>query len=94
ATRPTILVRRIIDADNSCLFNAIGYTLRRSRKVGTELRKMIAEAVRASPDTFTEAILGKEPEVYCSWIMDPKSWGGEIELSILSNKVPRDDGNR
>ncbi|CAN0100248.1 unnamed protein product [Laminaria digitata] len=81
------MVRRIIDADNSCLFNAVGYALRRKRKVGSELRQMITEAVRGSPEVYNEGILGKTPEEYCAWISDTKSWGGEIELSILSKKV-------
>eukprot|EP00752_Nemacystus_decipiens_P008647 g7721.t1 len=81
------MVRRIIDADNSCLFNAVGYVLRRKRKVGAELRRMITEAVREKPMEYNEGILGKQPEEYCRWISDPKSWGGEIELSILSQKL-------
>ncbi|CAM9835025.1 unnamed protein product, partial [Choristocarpus tenellus] len=84
-----IFVRRIIDADNSCLFNAVGYSLRRTRKVGAELRRLIVDAVRGSPDFYTEAMLGKAPEEYCSWIINPSSWGGEIELSILNKKVRR-----
>lgn len=48
------MVRRIIDADNSCLFNAVGYVLRRKRKVGTELRRMITEAVREKPEVYNE----------------------------------------
>lgn len=47
-------MRRIIDADNSCLFNAVGYALRRKRKVGAELRQMITEAVRANPKVYNE----------------------------------------
>lgn len=84
---PSVIIRRIIDADNSCLFNAVGYALRRKRKVGSELRLMITEAVRGSPDVYNEGILGKSPEEYCKWILDTKSWGGEIELSILSKKL-------
>ncbi|CAN0261687.1 unnamed protein product [Ectocarpus sp. 12 AP-2014] len=95
ATAARIMVRRIIDADNSCLFNAVGYALRRKRKVGTELRQMITEAVRGSPEVYNEGILGKQPEEYCRWISDPKSWGGEIELSILSKKArTKDNGCR
>lgn len=52
---PSVIIRRIIDADNSCLFNAVGYALRRKRKVGSELRLMITEAVRGSPDVYNEA---------------------------------------
>jgi len=37
-----VMVRRVIDADNSCLFNAIGYLMEKDRKVGAKLRKIIA----------------------------------------------------
>jgi hypothetical protein len=40
--------------------------------------------VRARPGVFTEAVLGKPPSEYCSWILDDSKWGGEIELYILS----------
>lgn len=49
-----IMVRRIVDADNSCLFNAVGYVLRRKRKVGSELRRMITDAVRGNPYVYNE----------------------------------------
>ncbi|CAM9517675.1 unnamed protein product [Phaeothamnion confervicola] len=77
-------VRRVIDADNSCLFNAVGFCLHRSRRRGGELRAVIAAAVQAAPDVFTAAILGKEAGEYCAWIQDPAKWGGEIELFVLS----------
>lgn len=57
STAPKKMVRRIIDADNSCLFNAVGYGLRRKRKVGVELRQMITEAVRGSPEVYNEVIV-------------------------------------
>lgn len=37
-----VMVRRVIDADNSCLFNAIGYLMEKDRKVGAKLRRIIA----------------------------------------------------
>lgn len=36
------MVRRVIDADNSCLFNAVGYLMEKSNKVGPKLRGVIA----------------------------------------------------
>ena len=36
------------------------------------------------PDEYNEAILDKKPEDYCEWILCGDSWGGGIELSILS----------
>ena len=61
---PPKMVRRIIDADNSCLFNAVGYVLRRKRKVGTELRRMITEAVRERPMEYNE-VRRASPLVRC-----------------------------
>lgn len=47
-------------------------------------RRVIAEAVAADPDTYTEGLLEKTNEAYCAWILDKQRWGGGIELSILS----------
>jgi len=78
-------VRRIIDADNSCLFNSIGYILLDKSLVSApKLRRMVAQAVRDDPVTFTGAFLGKEPQDYIDFITDPKAWGGQIELLIFS----------
>lgn len=30
-------------------------------------------------------MLGKPNEEYCEWILKPDSWGGAIELAVLSN---------
>lgn len=43
------VVRRIIDSDNSCLFNAVGYVMERSRRKAQELRQVIARVVAADP---------------------------------------------
>ncbi|EFN51272.1 hypothetical protein CHLNCDRAFT_28255 [Chlorella variabilis] len=86
----TAVVRRIIDSDNSCLFNAVGYVTERSRKLAPRLRQVIADAVLADPFEWNEAVLGKEPAEYCRWIKDPNKWGGAIELSILSRHLGRE----
>lgn len=39
----TAIVRRIIDSDNSCLFNAVGYVMERSRAKAPALRRLIAQ---------------------------------------------------
>jgi ubiquitin thioesterase OTU1 len=48
------------------------------------MREIIANAVAADSDEYCEAILGKPNHEYCEWIMRPNSWGGAIELAILS----------
>lgn len=32
------------------------------------------DAVRRHPDTYSEAVLGKEREEYCRYILDPSKW--------------------
>ena len=49
-----------------------------------DLRQLIASVVMSDPDTYNEASLTKSGEDYCRWILDPSSWGGAIELSILA----------
>ncbi|KAL4448875.1 hypothetical protein ABPG77_007592 [Micractinium sp. CCAP 211/92] len=86
----TAVVRRIIDSDNSCLFNAVGYVAQHSRRLAPQLRHVIADAVLADPFEWNEAVLGREPADYCRWIRDPSKWGGAIELSILSRHLGRE----
>jgi ubiquitin thioesterase OTU1 len=47
----TVAVRRVIDSDNSCLFNAVGYVTSRSLREAPRLRRVIADAVAGG--TFT-----------------------------------------
>jgi ubiquitin thioesterase OTU1 len=49
------------------------------------MRQIIAESVSNDPDNYSEAILGKPNREYCRWILKPDSWGGAIELAVLSN---------
>jgi len=83
-----ILTRRIVPADNSCLFTSVDFVLHDGARVDTDamqsLRCIIADAVEADPVTYNEAFLGRPNYEYCIWIKDESSWGGAIELSILS----------
>lgn len=81
---PLHFIRRVINADNSCLFNAIGYVTHRDKTIAPRLRTLIASTVLNDPEQFTEGFLGKPPAEYSTWIKDTSKWGGEIELSILS----------
>lgn len=49
------------------------------------MREIIANAVNDDQVYFSEAVLGKPNADYCEWIRNPNSWGGAIEVSILSN---------
>ncbi|KAI1090592.1 OTU-domain-containing protein [Rostrohypoxylon terebratum] len=84
------LVLRVMPDDNSCLFNAVGGAL---HGYGTNpdqtfdaktLRRIVVEHILANPEKYSAVILGKNPETYCNTMLDPETWGGDIELSVLS----------
>lgn len=85
-----VVVRRVIPADNSCLFNAVGYVMENDKNKSSELRQVIATAVRSDTAHYNEAFLGKPNKEYCAWILDPEKWGGAIELSILADYYGRE----
>ena len=76
--------RVIIDADNSCLFNALGYCLCNNTTLSDKFRNMIIQDINNNTDIYTNDILGKERNEYCKWLKQNTSWGGEIEMNILS----------
>lgn len=77
------IIRKCIDADNSCLFNAINYCKNGiSKDPEQTLRHIVAaEILTASTDIYD---LERTPEAYAEWILDTNHWGGETELHILS----------
>ncbi|XP_057827523.2 OVARIAN TUMOR DOMAIN-containing deubiquitinating enzyme 2 [Cryptomeria japonica] len=84
------VVRRVIPSDNSCLFNAVGYVMEHDRNKSSELRQVIAATVASDTENYNEAFLAKSNEEYCAWILEPKNWGGAIELSILADYYGRE----
>ncbi|XP_017467721.1 PREDICTED: ubiquitin thioesterase OTU1 [Rhagoletis zephyria] len=82
-----ILLKKVVPADNSCLFTSIRFVL--NGKIDNEgsemMRHIIAQEVAADPQAYSDAVLGKSNAEYCAWIQRPDSWGGAIEVSILSN---------
>jgi ubiquitin thioesterase OTU1 len=79
------LVLRVMPDDNSCMFRALSSAVLGSALDGmTELRSVVAQTIQANPDLYTTGMLEKEPSAYCKWISREDSWGGGIELSILS----------
>ncbi|XP_053672438.1 ubiquitin thioesterase OTU1 [Anopheles nili] len=81
-----ILLKQVVPSDNSCLFTSIGYVL--TGKVDPEnsqyMREIIAGTVNSDKQEYNEGILGRPNDEYCAWILQPESWGGAIEVSILS----------
>ncbi|KAF9140387.1 ubiquitin-specific protease otu1 [Linnemannia schmuckeri] len=81
-----LLVLREVEDDNSCLFNAIAYTLDPSMKSNVQgLRQIVAKAIDANPDAYPDVVLGRPRKEYCDWIRKENSWGGAIELAIFSD---------
>ncbi|CAN9390128.1 unnamed protein product [Alternaria alternata] len=81
------MVLRVMPDDNSCMFRAVGSAvLSDSLDSMTELRSMVAQAIQRDPEQYNEAILQRSPDEYCKWISYSDSWGGGIELSILSQE--------
>ncbi|KAK7205727.1 hypothetical protein BZA70DRAFT_276901 [Myxozyma melibiosi] len=84
-TPGSVLTLRVMEDDNSCLFRAVGYALLRNLDdTMPELRTLVATAIRADPEQYSDAVLGKPREQYCEWIQRPQSWGGAIELAVLA----------
>lgn len=48
------------------------------------MRQIIATDVAKDLQTYNLAYLGRTNEEYCEWIQKSESWGGAIEVSILS----------
>lgn len=69
-----------------CFDYNVGYVLngRVDTECGTYMREIIAQHVSNDKETYNEAILQKPNEEYCEWIKKSSSWGGAIEVSILS----------
>ncbi|KAI9787769.1 MAG: ubiquitin-specific protease otu1 [Geoglossum umbratile] len=78
------LLMRIMPDDNSCLFRAIGTAVLGSLDSMNELRSLVASAIQENPSIYPEVVLGEAPNRYCEWIQLESSWGGGIELAILS----------
>lgn len=82
------LLRKVVPANNSCLFTAVHFCLSNGQfdpNIGRKMRKIIAETVRSDTTFYNEAFLGKKNGDYINWILNDEHWGGAIELFILSN---------
>ncbi|XP_062842607.1 ubiquitin thioesterase OTU1 [Trichomycterus rosablanca] len=82
-----VLERRVVPADNSCLFTSVNYVVEGgvyNAACAPDMRQLIGQIVASDPTAYSEAVLGKTNEDYCTWIQRSDTWGGAIELSILS----------
>ncbi|OBZ91386.1 Ubiquitin thioesterase OTU1 [Choanephora cucurbitarum] len=77
-TSDGFLTLREMKDDNSCLFRSV------EAEVTHELRQIVAQAISSDEINYSDAMLGMERSKYIEWIQKPNSWGGAIELAILS----------
>lgn len=48
------------------------------------MRDIVINELQSEPNIYTESFLGKPNKEYCEWLRQSSSWGGGVELSILS----------
>ncbi|CAI2180199.1 5443_t:CDS:10 [Funneliformis geosporum] len=80
STENGFVVLREMPDDNSCLFRAIA-----SSDAVQRLRQIVIDHIKRDPENYSDVILGRPRQEYCSWISQKNSWGGAIELSIFAN---------
>ncbi|GMK57307.1 hypothetical protein CspeluHIS016_0401410 [Cutaneotrichosporon spelunceum] len=78
---------RIVPDDNSCLFSAVSVVFEGGIDAAQKLRKVVADALRADPDTYSDVMLGRPRDEYIAKILEPNTWGGAIELSIFAKQT-------
>ena len=82
-------MRKMVPPNNSCLFTALDYVLNSGRggvnlDSAAPMRRVVARVVSEQPEVYSAGVLGRDNAAYCAWILDSKSWGGAIEVSILA----------
>jgi ubiquitin thioesterase OTU1 len=81
------MVRRVVPADNSCLFSCFAYCLMsRSRTIESarQMRGVVVQELLRQGELYSEVVLGKAPKDYVAWITGDNAWGGAIELGVLA----------
>lgn len=78
------MVRKIVPADNSCLFASISFVMLNDTSFASDLRMLAANIIASDPETYSEAFLGKPNWEYCEWLTKKDHWGGAIELNVFS----------
>ncbi|CAF1282580.1 unnamed protein product [Rotaria sordida] len=83
------LIRFSVPADNSCLFSSIYFVLHSGKldlASNKYLRNLVASKIESDQITYSEAMLGRTNLEYSKWIRRDDSWGGGIELAILTQE--------
>lgn len=82
-----ILQTHVVPDDNSCLFHAISYCIYKETSLSEELRNIVSLEILSKPNIYSEVILERSNQDYAKWITKKDSWGGAIEIGILSEKM-------
>ncbi|CCF57734.1 hypothetical protein KAFR_0D00870 [Kazachstania africana CBS 2517] len=82
-----ILQVHTVPDDNSCLFHSISYSVYKDISLSLELRQIVSSEIQNNKAEYNDAILGRPNREYAAWILDLSSWGGGIEIAILSKHL-------
>ncbi|KAJ1920044.1 ubiquitin-specific protease otu1 [Mycoemilia scoparia] len=63
-----------------------------SNQSAQSLRQLVVSEIIRNPEEYSQVVLGRSRDEYCSWIMEPNSWGGAIELAIFSSYFKLGEG--
>lgn len=67
------------------MFRALGIALEHDApKSAEKLRQRVAEEIVKDSDTWSEPVLGMEPRRYADKMLKSTTWGGAIELAVIS----------
>jgi ubiquitin thioesterase OTU1 len=85
-TKQGVMERREMPRDNSCLFHSVllGLGGEGGDASVPALRELIANMVASEPQRYNTVFLGSPNLGYQHHILNPDTWGGAIELSILA----------
>ena len=81
-----ITIRREVDADNSCLFSSIAYMIDRENfgsDSGLKFRQIIVDYLLLNK--IDSSLLDLPKEQYIEYIIDPRNWGGALEVKMFSD---------
>ena len=82
--RKWTVVRRKMDGDGSCLFHALEYIFnKKSRGDPYHIRTEVSEIVTLYPNKFTFDYLGMPNQVYAENILQPTTWGSNVEIRFI-----------
>ncbi|KAI3626087.1 hypothetical protein CBS9595_001448 [Malassezia furfur] len=82
----SVLRLHTIPDDNSCLFHALSYAKEQStsEKQSQAMRELAVRLLRAAPVEYSDAVLGEPREAYMHKLVQPKTWGGGVELALFA----------